>query len=99
MRTATSLNGSRRLLHRLFAISMSIRGSSAPVVDAGPNRSLVLPNDAVLDGTVSDDGLPNPPGAVTTTWTQVSGPGTVTFGNASAISTFDITWRGEAPSV
>jgi hypothetical protein len=36
---------------------------------------------------VTDDGLPNPPGAVTTTWSKVSGPGTVTFGNASARAT------------
>ena len=49
---------------------------------------LVLPDDdADLDGTVTDDGRPNPPAAVTTTWTQQSGPGTVTFGNASAIDT------------
>jgi hypothetical protein len=36
---------------------------------------------------VSDDGLPNPPGAFTTTWSKVSGPGTVTFGNTSALQT------------
>ena len=40
-----------------------------------------------LDGTVTDDGLPIPPGAVTTTWTKQSGPGTVTFGSASAVDT------------
>jgi hypothetical protein len=28
---------------------------------------------------VSDDGLPNPPGACTVSWSTVSGPGTVTF--------------------
>ena len=36
---------------------------------------------------MSDDGLPNPPGAVSTTWSKVSGPGTVTFGNANAVDT------------
>src|SRR5262245_16828371 len=46
-----------------------------------------VPGSANLDGTVSDDGLPNPPGAVTTTWSKVSGPGTVTFGNANAVDT------------
>ena len=28
-----------------------------------------------------------PPAAVTTTWSKVSGPGTVTFGNANAVDT------------
>ena len=35
----------------------------------------------------TDDGLPLPPGAVTTIWSQVSGPGTVTFANPSAVDT------------
>ncbi len=58
-----------------------------PNVDAGPNRSVVLGSAASLDGTVSDDGLPAPPGSVATSWTKISGPGTVAFGNASAIDT------------
>ena len=47
---------------------------------------MTLPNTAALDGTVTDDGLPTPPG-VTTTWSVVSGPGTVTFGNVNAVDT------------
>ena len=46
-----------------------------------------LPSTASLSGTVTDDGLPNPPATVTTTWTKVSGPGTVTFASASARAT------------
>jgi hypothetical protein len=46
-----------------------------------------LPATAALSGTTTDDGLPNQPGALTRTWTKVSGPGTVTFANASAAST------------
>jgi uncharacterized protein YjiK len=65
-----------------------VEGSNqAPVVDAGPDQAITLPANATLDGTVSDDGLPNPPGAVTTTWSMTSGPGTVTFGDASAVDT------------
>jgi hypothetical protein len=52
-----------------------------PTVDAGPHQTLVLPNSALLDGTVTDDGMPDPPGVVTTTWSQVSGPGVVAFGD------------------
>ena len=36
---------------------------------------------------MTDDGLPNPPGALTVQWSKVSGPGTVTFGNANAVDT------------
>ena len=61
--------------------------NEAPDVNAGPDQSIVLPAQATLDGTVTDDGLPNPPALVTTSWSKVSGPGTVTFGNASAVDT------------
>ncbi len=62
--------------------------NQAPVVSAGPDLAITLPTlTAVLDGTVTDDGLPNPPGVVTTAWSQVSGPVGVTFGNANAVDT------------
>ena len=61
--------------------------NQAPVVDAGPDLTVTLPGSASLDGTVSDDGLPNPPGAVSATWSRVSGPGAVTFGAASEVDT------------
>jgi len=58
-----------------------------PVVDAGASQTVTLSLPALLDGTVSDDGLPDPPGAVTTTWSQASGPGPVTFADVHAIGT------------
>ena len=62
--------------------------NTAPVVSAGADQpSLVLGAIAVLDGTVTDDGLPVPPGSLSYAWSQVSGPGTVTFGNAAAADT------------
>jgi len=75
-----------------FAIEVRIADSAPPpnqppIVDAGPNDSVTLPASANLNGTVNDDGLPNPPGAVTTTWSKFSGPGNVTFGNANAVDT------------
>ncbi|HEU5264265.1 MAG TPA: hypothetical protein VFU34_06480, partial [Gaiellaceae bacterium] len=57
-----------------------------PVVDAGSNQSVTLPSSASLDGTATDDGNPAPP-SLTTTWSQVSGPSTVTFGNPNAVDT------------
>jgi hypothetical protein len=58
-----------------------------PVVSAGPDQSITLPSSASLDGAVSDDGLPDPPGTLTTTWSVLSGPGTVSFGNPAAVNT------------
>ena len=56
-------------------------------VDAGPDATITLPSTATLSGTMSDDGKPAPPAAVTTAWTKLSGPGSVTFGNSSAVGT------------
>jgi|GEM_PF-707572 len=61
-------------------------GNQPPTVDAGPNQALSLPtSSATLSGSAQDDGLPN--ATLVYTWTVVSGPGTVTFGNAHAAST------------
>ncbi len=61
--------------------------NNPPTVSAGTNQTITLPAAATLSGTVSDDGLPNPPAATTCTWSKNSGPGTVTFGNPNAAST------------
>jgi hypothetical protein len=61
--------------------------NASPSVDAGPNQNVAMSSSVDLNGTVTDDGLPNPPGTITTTWSKVSGPGTVTFGNISAVDT------------
>jgi hypothetical protein len=65
-------------------------GNRLPLVNAGGDRTVegsVFPLAIALNGTVMDDGLPNPPGALTASWSQVSGPGAVTFGNANQLST------------
>ena len=41
----------------------------APVVNAGTNITVQINTPVTLVGTVTDDGLPNPPGMVTTIWT------------------------------
>lgn len=69
-------------------IEVSGQGSNLPpVVNAGPDQFIEFPSGATLVGVVTDDGLPNPPGARTYQWTQVSGPGTAVFGSAAALST------------
>jgi hypothetical protein len=64
-----------------------LSNQEAPLVDAGLDQSITLPDNSVLDGYVTDDGLPVPPGMVTTNWSQVSGSGTASFADASLIST------------
>ena len=55
-----------------------------PTVDAGPDQAITLPANAALSATVTDDALPT--GSVlTTAWSTVSGPGTVTFGSPNAV--------------
>ena len=61
--------------------------NKAPVVNAGPDRTITLPNNASLSGSATDDGLPNPPGTLTYTWSTASGPGAVTFADATAPAT------------
>ncbi len=58
-----------------------------PVVDAGAEQAITMPAIAFLDATVTDDGWPRPPQAVTVTWSRDDGPGTVTFGNLQSIDT------------
>ena len=69
-----------------FVVSLG-PSNVAPSVEAGPAQTITLPSSTTLKGVFSDDGLPDSPGVVTTTWTKVSGPGTVTFGNAAAVNT------------
>ena len=59
-----------------------------PTVLVAAVPPVTLPAAAVLDGTVTDDGLPAPPGVVTTLWEQTNGPtGGATFTDANAVDT------------
>jgi endoglucanase len=68
-------------------VVVTLTDNRGPGVNAGNDTSITLPASASLHGTVADDGRPNPPGVVTHTWSKMSGPGTVTFGNAGALDT------------
>jgi hypothetical protein len=50
-----------------------------PCVEVSPDLSIDLLEAAVLDGIASDDGVPDPPGNLSTVWRKSSGPGTVSF--------------------
>ena len=68
----------------VFAMSQA---NLPPTVDVGFDQTITLADSAFLRGVVSDDGLPDPPGAFSVTWSQVSGPGSVTFSNNSDLLT------------
>lgn len=59
----------------------------APVVVARRNQAIRLNQAAQVSGTAVDDGLPTPGRPLTYQWTKLTGPGDVTFGNASALNT------------
>lgn len=74
-------------LFELTAPQPPTSGNNPPSVSAGNDQSVTLPSSAALDGTVSDDGLPNPPGVLTTTWSTAGGPGSATFADPSSVDT------------
>jgi uncharacterized repeat protein (TIGR02543 family) len=56
-----------------------------PCVNAGSDQTIPLAATATLKGGATDDG--DPTGNLTTMWSSVNGPGTVTFDNAQALTT------------
>jgi hypothetical protein len=67
------------------AVNWSTKTNRVPVVNAGPDQVVTSPAAATLVGSASDDGMPN--GTLSFNWSQVGGPGTVAFGNATAATT------------
>lgn len=66
---------------------VTVNVNAAPTANAGANQSVSLVSGADLSGSASDEGLPNPPAALTYAWTKISGPGTVTFDDATDATT------------
>ena len=59
-----------------------------PTVNAGGVIAANTGTPAALQGSVLDDGLPGAPARMTMTWSKISGPGDVAFGNSgSAVTT------------
>jgi hypothetical protein len=57
-------------------------GNTPPLISAGADQTLVFPDDALLEGSASDDGFPSP-SSLTHTWIELSGQGAVSFDDAS----------------
>jgi RHS repeat-associated protein len=65
---------------------VTVTANKAPAVSAGPDQTLAQSNTALLGGAVGDDGVPSG-GPLTVVWSQVSGPGPVSFDDAGSPST------------
>jgi len=57
-----------------------------PTVDVGPDRECRIDQTLSVSGVVEDDGLPDPPGEISTNW-DASGPGNAIFADMSAVQT------------
>lgn len=82
---------------KLYSLAMEVRGgpwhgvpdnNQPPLVNAGPDRVISSLHPTLpLEGTVTDDGLPDPPAKTTIMWSKLSGPGSVSFSNPSVTDT------------
>ena len=84
--SGTGVNGTL-VGNPLWVAGFPKSANQPPIVNAGPDQTITLPATASLTGTATDDGLPNPPGALSVTWSVASGPGTVTFSSPGSLST------------
>lgn len=80
------LAGQNRIRALFLGLESCSDANLPPAVSAGPDQTITLPAGASLNGSASDDGLPAG-GALTASWSVVSGPGTVTFANPGAPAT------------
>ena len=88
--TISAVSGS---LSHTATTALTVLANQPPTVSAGSNQNITLPGTAQLSGTVTDDGSPN--GVLSSSWSLVSGPGTVVFGNAqSAAATASFSTAG-----
>lgn len=61
--------------------------NQVPAASAGPDATVTLPTTLALNGEASDDGLPNPPGVFSVTWSRTIGPADVQFDNPNSLRT------------
>ncbi len=75
-----------------ISFDLSLKGlalpdNQPPVVNAGPDTTVSTGGAAALQGSAIDDGLPATPGRLSVAWSKLSGPGDVTFADASSAVT------------
>ncbi len=65
-------------------VIINVQANQAPVIASCTATPALLASSSgvetiTLNAVFTDDGLPNPPGFISTQWTQISGPGAVTL--------------------
>ena len=68
-----------------LVVTGGVSSNTAPIAHAGSDGSIQLPNNFSLNGSVIDDAFPGT--TLTTTWSQISGPGVTNFVDASSPTT------------
>jgi len=71
----------------VITVNPEAQNNVAPTVNAGPDQTITLPANATLSATATDDGLPNPPGQLTVSWSKLEGNGGVTFSAQTSLIT------------
>ncbi len=74
------------MTYRLCLIAIFVTGLAC-------SSGLGVQATLVLHGSATDDGLPNPPGMLFFSWTQISGPARVDFADPGAVVTGAILQR------
>lgn len=65
-------------------LEITVNANRAPTLSAGSDATTSVGTTVSLTGSSSDDAHPTTAGSVTLTWSMVSGPGGVTFGDSSS---------------
>jgi hypothetical protein len=68
-------------------VNLSFTDNTAPVPNAGVDRSARTGVAVTLSGSRTDDGKPVSPGITTTQWLRLSGTGTINFADSGAAAT------------
>ena len=85
MLAAALMLGSTLAASAWTGVTRPLQANQAPVVSVGVDQTLTLADPAFLRGVVSDDTLTNPAAILYSSWSKVSGPGTVTFGSTTEL--------------
>ncbi len=83
--TLTATDGTNTVADSVTIQVAAGTANMPPTVIAGPDQAINMPAPATLSGIVGDDGLPG--GVLVSAWSKISGPGTVTFADAQALTT------------
>jgi hypothetical protein len=75
------------VIHQVQVPTMPVIGNRPPLAGAGEDLVADTLETVTLTGSGEDGETPPSPGALTYTWSRVSGPGTVTMGTPNAPST------------